>query len=103
MNTQPEKWQELARAKLNAINDSIPQAWRLPAVPSVAERPDVTELVREHLSQAELDITEKDAPDIVSLTSSGQWKAVDVTNAFCHRASLAHQLVSPSVSCHDIS
>ena len=101
MNTQQDEWREIAQAKLNAINDSIPQPWRLSEVPSITERRDVTELIRRYLSTAELEITEKDASGIINYTSNGQWKAADVTNAFCHRASLAHQLVSPSFTSYD--
>lgn len=101
MDAQQTNWQEVAQAKLTSINDSIPQPWRLPAVPSVDERRDVTEYIQGYLSQAEIEITGKDATEITKLTTSGQWKAADVTNAFCHRASLAHQLVNPSVSYYD--
>ena len=88
-------WQDIAKAKFQAILNSIPPAWRISPVPSVEEKRDVTgSTVTENLSQLEIDITESDAVRIVSKTSSGQWKSLEVVNAFCHRASLAHQLVS---------
>ncbi len=46
------------------------------------------------LSTEEIEITETDAVDIVEKTSLGIWTAEEVTKAFCHRASLAHQLTN---------
>ena len=86
-------WRSAAEAKLENINNSIPQNWRIGKVSSSEQQRDVTNVVRDFLSQDELEITGSDAVEIVQKTSSGQWKAVDVTRAFCHRASIAHQLV----------
>ena len=86
-------WRSAAEAKFESIHNSIPQNWRIGNVPSPEHQRDVTSLVHEFLSQDELEITGSDAVRIVQKTSSGEWKAVDVTRAFCHRASIAHQLV----------
>ena len=86
-------WRSAAEAKFESINNSIPQNWRIGKVSSPEQQRDVTSTVHEHLSQDELEITGSDAVEIVQKTSSGKWKAVDVTRAFCHRASIAHQLV----------
>ena len=89
-------WQELADKKRQSILDSIPQKWRLSVpVPSIEEQRDVTgKYIQQFLSDREIEITECDAATIAKHTTTGQWKAVEVTEAFCHRASLAHQLVS---------
>jgi len=50
--------------------------------------------IREFLSEREVLITETDAVGIAEKTTKGDWTAVEVIKAFCHRASLAHQLVS---------
>lgn len=85
----------MAEAKRQAIHDSIPKEWRLPSIPSAEEQKDVTgPYVRQFLTSAEVEITETDAVNIASKIASGTWSAVDVTKAFCHRASIAHQLVS---------
>ena len=88
-------WEKAAKAKYDAINDLIPKEWRLSEpVPSIEDQPDVTgDIFKQHLSEREIDITETDAVDIVEKTSKGVWTAVEVTKAFCHRASLAHQYV----------
>lgn len=88
-------WQELAAAKRESILQSIPVKWRLPGeIPSVQQQRDVTgSYIHQFLSAKEIEITETDAVDIVAKTSVGEWTAVEVTEAFCHRASLAHQLV----------
>lgn len=95
MATETLAWQDLAKAKLDAINESIPEKWRLSStsIPSIGEQRDVTRsFIRKFLSIEEIEITETDAVDIVEKTSIGIWTAEEVATAFCHRASLAHQL-----------
>ena len=97
MATETSTWQDLAKAKLDAINGSIPEKWRLSStsIPSIGEQRDVTRsFIRKFLSTEEIEITETDAVDIVEKTSSGIWTAEEVATAFCHRASLAHQLTN---------
>lgn len=93
-STEPD-WRTVASAKRDAVLDKIPREWRLPhPIPSATEIPDVTgDYVQQFLNSREIKITETDAVDIVKKTGSGQWTAVEVTKAFCHRAAIAHQLV----------
>lgn len=88
-------WKSLGTQKRDAILASIPQKWRIDNVPTREEKKDVTEYIRQFLDQKELEITETDAVGITQKIASGTWSAVDVIGAFCHRAALAHQLVSP--------
>ena len=86
-------WEAAAKAKLNAINSSIPEEWRLSTIPSIQQQKDVSgPFITQHLSRREIKITETDAVNIVARTCAGDWQAEEVTRAFCHRASLAHQL-----------
>ncbi|KAL8650323.1 MAG: hypothetical protein Q9226_005196 [Calogaya cf. arnoldii] len=95
MAAEEQRWHTLAKAKLASINESIPANWRLPPLPRNEEQRDVTgDYIRQFLSKVEIDITEASAPSIVEYTSAGYWTAETVTRAFCHRASLAHQLTS---------
>lgn len=90
-----QDWQAKADAKRQAILDSIPQKWRLKSIPSAEEQRDVTgSYIQQFLSSKEVEITETDAVGIAKQTASGAWSAVDVSESFCHRASVAHQLVS---------
>lgn len=88
-------WRSKGEAKRQAILEAIPEKWRLTGpLPSATEVPDVTGIyIQQYLSKREIDITESDAVDIVAQTATGSWSAVEVTEAFCHRAALAHQLV----------
>lgn len=86
-------WEILAKEKREAVNALIPPKWLLSSIPSVEEQRDVTGYIQQFLSPRELEITETDAVGIVQKTTTGIWKARDVTEAFCHRAALAHQLV----------
>lgn len=95
MTAATKDWQELAKAKLQSINDSIPQNWRVDSLPSREQQRDVTgDFIRHYLSKEETHITEATATEIINKSSTGQWTAEAVTRAFCHRASLAHQLVT---------
>ena len=94
MSTKSETWQDKAKSKRDAILNSIPTEWRINSIPSAEEQRDVTgKYIQQFLSTKEIEITETHAVDIVKKTSTGEWSAEEVTNAFCHRASLAHQLV----------
>jgi preprotein translocase subunit SecD len=88
-------WQTRGQAKCQAILNAIPEKWRLKhPVPPATELRDVTgDYIQQFLTEREIEITEKDAVDIVAQTSTGRWSALEVTEAFCHRAALAHQLV----------
>lgn len=88
-------WLAKGEAKRQSILDAIPAKWRLPnPVPPATEVRDVTgSYIQQYLSEREIEITESDAVDIAAQTTTGRWTAVEVTEAFCHRAALAHQLV----------
>lgn len=97
MAPRTEIWQRLAESKRESINNAIPERWRLSSIPSVEDQRDVTgEFIHEYLSKEEIEITESDAPEIIRKTTTGQGKAETVVKAFCHRASIAHQLVISS-------
>jgi hypothetical protein len=93
---EKSSWKDLAQKKRNAILDSIPAKWRVEQskLPSNEEQKDVTGYIQQFLSKREVEITETDVVGIAKETSTGNWTAAEVTEAFCHRASLAHQLVS---------
>lgn len=88
-------WKAIAKEKRDSLIDLIPAEWRIASVPSPEQQPNVSgEYLHQFLTPREVEITESDAVDIVQNTSTGKWKAKEVTLAFCHRAALAHQLVS---------
>ena len=95
MATTNGSWQDTARAKRDSVNNLIPEQWRLKSIPSAEEQRDVTgKYIWQFLSEREAEITETNAVDIAKNTTTGHWTAEEVTRAFCHRAALAHQLVS---------
>lgn len=99
MAANNQDWQTLGKAKLESINESLPQDWRVQSLPSNEQQRDVTgDFIRQYLSKDEIEITEASATTIVERSSSGQWTAEAVMKAFCHRASLAHQLVTDTLS-----
>lgn len=86
-------WQDLARQKRDAIFAAIPAEWRVEKLPSVEEQVDVTEYIKQYLTEKEVQITQSSADVIAKSVAESKWTAEDVTRAFCHRAALAHQLV----------
>ena len=95
MATEVQPWEKIAKDKRDSIRDSLPKNWLIETLPSAEEQRDVTgDYICRTLSPSEIDITETDVNGIIKKTSSGEWTAEDVTKAFCHRATLAHQLVS---------
>lgn len=88
-------WQSRAAAKREAILASIPEKWHLKSIPSVEEQKDVTgAYIQQFLSSEEIEITETDSFGIAEKIAAGAWTAVAVIEAFCHRASLAHQILN---------
>lgn len=88
-------WKKTAKDKADQVLSLIPQEWRISDVPSAEEQRDVTgAYIQQFLDKKETEITETDAVGVVAKTTSGQWSAVEVAKAFCHRAAIAHQLVN---------
>jgi amidase len=91
-------WQERAADKRAQLQASIPSAWLLPASTLAAPPSDVRSIPRSSgiLTQLELQITEEDdAGMILYKICSREWSSEQVTLAFCKRAAIAQQLVSP--------
>ncbi|KAL4985220.1 amidase signature domain-containing protein [Aspergillus falconensis] len=89
-------WKSLADAKRQATLDAIPAKWKISEpIPLASEVRDVTgPYIQKFLAPREIEITELDAYGIAEKTTTGEWTAVEVTEAFCHRAALAHQFVN---------
>lgn len=89
-------WQSTTQRKRDALDALLPADFRPDNVPSAEEQRDVTQYIQQFLSASERDITENhSAGALVGKLASGDVTATDVTRAFCHRATIAHQLVSP--------
>ena len=90
-------WQAISAKAKEKLNSSIPQDWRISKdeLPPPDTR-DVTDFPSKCgiLTENEVAITDSYASDIVEKIAAGEWKAEDVTRAFCKRAAIAHQVVS---------
>ncbi|KAL4784329.1 amidase signature domain-containing protein [Aspergillus varians] len=89
-------WKSLGDAKRQSILDAIPSKWRIqePIAPATELRDVTGPYIQRLLTPREIEITELDAYGIAEKTTAGEWTAVEVAEAFCHRAALAHQLVN---------
>jgi amidase len=89
-------WKEIAAKKRDALLNSFPSKWIIPDSMRPPEHElDVTEFPHKSgwFDDHELDITSRDAVDILARLRNGEWTSEEVTNAFCKRAAAAHQLV----------
>ncbi len=90
-------WKEIARNAQRRALDAIPPAWKLSsqALPTeldarVIDTPSTCGL----LTIRQLEITELTATELLSDVVEGKLTCVEVTEAFCIRSAIAHQLVS---------
>ncbi|CAN8102461.1 unnamed protein product [Discula destructiva] len=97
MTGPKEDWQVVAARKREALLASIPKEWIVPAelLPPASQK-DVTAWPETSgwFTAQELAITALSASELVVKLASGNLTSVDVTKAFCKRASAAHQLTN---------
>ncbi|BGP45084.1 hypothetical protein JCM10450v2_000901 [Rhodotorula kratochvilovae] len=92
-----EPWQATAAAKKAAQLASLPKRWLLPEETLSSLPSDVRPLIRESglLTARQLEITELDeATVLLGRLARREYSAVEVAEAFCGRATLAHQLTN---------
>jgi amidase len=90
-------WEENADRKRKALAALIPEKWRVPSsqLPDEAQRSVVSFCEKSGLLTAEeLTITELTVQELAQQIASGKYTAVQVCQAYCHRAAIAHQLVN---------
>jgi amidase len=97
-----ESWKLAGEHKRNALLALIPSEWRLAQpLPSPEDVPDLRKgTIQSYLSCREVMITEMDCVSLLEQLASGMLSSREVTMAFCHRAALAHQMVSQLHSRH---
>jgi amidase len=89
-----DSWkQDCAKAR-QALMESIPPKWRLSTRPSESQT-DLRSVPRTCglLTERQLEITEQNASDLMPKLLDGRLSSVEVTEAFCARAAIAHQCV----------
>ncbi|CAF1159749.1 unnamed protein product [Rotaria sordida] len=92
-----QPWQEKAAKKRTSLYDLIPQEWRLPK--SIINNPPKNSTIVPSqcgiLSKLDLEITEIDnIEELAHRIAQGKYSAVQVIEAYCKRAAIAHQLVN---------
>lgn len=96
-------WEDIGKRAQAKVLESIPPEWRLPdnKLPP-ADQANVLDVPYNSglFSEREILITTSSATHIVHEIASGEWKAVEVTRAFCKRAAIAHQLVRWAPRCY---
>ena len=91
------KYKEIAAQARKRRDEALPTNYKL-SESSLQNTPqNVTSLPREHLAHAEIQIVESKAEDILTKIREKIWTALEVTEAFCKAATIAHQLVKASL------
>lgn len=88
-----EDWQVRAEKKRAAIREAIPSQWRLANIPDPKEMPNSISYVESALSEEERRITSLELEPLAAALAERKLSARTVTEAFAHRAAIAHQLV----------
>ncbi|VDC00620.1 unnamed protein product [Peniophora sp. CBMAI 1063] len=90
-----KSWSTIVAEKRVALAAKIPAAWRLASVPDSTELRNAVDFPRQFMSERSIAITETtDARVLLAKIASGQYTAHEVTEAFCHRAAIAQQVVN---------
>lgn len=89
-----QDYKQVAANKAKSLREKIPAEWILKQVPTADEEPNADEYLNRILPQDEVEITSKNASELLELQKVGQLSAYDITHAFCHRSALLHQLTN---------
>lgn len=88
-------WREKSEAKKAAVLHGVPTVFLHQELScSYTNTNSVRDIPSAHLSTKELAITSLEAVDLVVAISQGQYTAVQVLDAFTHRAAIAHKLLN---------
>lgn len=90
-------WQEKVTEKRRRLLSLIPHHWILSddIKPTDAQRCIISFIENSHtLTDDELTITTLPVTELIERIASGQYTAVEVCQAYCHRAAIAQQLVN---------
>lgn len=96
MSPALKPYQELAAKAQAAVHDAIPASWKLsPETLDLPDNANVIDIPKTCgiLTPDQIDITELTLTELVAKLASGKLTSVQVTEAFCARAAIAHQLV----------
>lgn len=90
----PSSWEEVARRRQHEINSAIPEVYQVPEALLSGRK--LIDLPKSSgiLNDRELKITSMTATGLLKQIHNETYTAVEVTTAFCKRASIAHQAVS---------
>lgn len=88
-----EDWKTRANSKREAVMQAIPAKWRLKDVPDVDTLPNCLDFVADQLNEEERRITDMELEPLIEALATRKYTSRTVTEAFAHRAAIAHQLV----------
>ncbi|KAL8817332.1 MAG: hypothetical protein Q9191_008166, partial [Dirinaria sp. TL-2023a] len=87
------KYKEIAAQARKRRDEALPTKYKL-SQSSLRNLPrNVTSIPQQHLSAAEFEIVDSKAEHILFKIREKRWSALEVTEAFCKAAAIAHQLV----------
>lgn len=90
-------WEDVAQAKRQSLIDAIPERWRQPSIKNSMEKAgfaNVHDYLDTILPKEVIAITKMNLGTLQKKLAAQELTAFEVTEAFCHRAALTHQLVN---------
>lgn len=97
LSHQEKSWEAKAKAKVAETKSKIPKEWRLNQS-SLDKAKQIKKLsgpfIESFLSDEEISITRNDSTLLVEKVKTGEYTALQVAQAFCKTAAIAHQIVS---------
>lgn len=97
MQVHQRSWETKAKAKVAETNSKIPNEWRL-SQSSLDQAKQMKKLsgpfIESFLNDEELVIIRNDSTLLVERVKTGGYTALQVAQAFCKTAAIAHQIVS---------
>lgn len=97
MVKEPEAWEEKAAVKRAVTVAKIPEEWRLTEEQindAKTQRQLAGAYFQGFLTEEERKITGEESTEIVSKIKSKEYSALQVAEAYCKAAAVAHQMVS---------
>jgi len=100
MVTIQSDWKAAAKAKVEAIKALVPANWILSdenLKDAKAKRQLTGNYINQWLDVKEVEIINLDSKSLVERLRAGILTALEVTEAYCHTAAIAYQIVSTSL------
>lgn len=86
-------WEQIGKVKREAVFSKIPKKWVI-EVPSIEQEPNALKYLDANLPPEETAIVNYSMMQLIEKVSKGELTSIEITEAYCHRAALTHQIIN---------